>query len=99
MRQQTVPWSHSYNRTQAIKGISVCIISNLTKYKNFRELAKALINGEIQYREKDIYKIKPVFRLHPPRKGHRGNIKKHFNEGGTLGDVGIYINQLIHKML
>ncbi|MFW9826906.1 MAG: 50S ribosomal protein L30 [Candidatus Thorarchaeota archaeon] len=74
-------------------------IKNLTKYKNFRELAKALIKGEIQYREKDIYKIKPVFRLHPPRKGHRGNIKKHFNEGGTLGDVGIYINQLIHKML
>jgi large subunit ribosomal protein L30 len=74
-------------------------LKNLTKYKNFRELAKALINGEIQYREKDIYKIKPVFRLHPPRKGHRGNIKKHFNEGGTLGDVGIYINQLIHKML
>jgi large subunit ribosomal protein L30 len=74
-------------------------IKSLTKYKNFRELAKALINGEIQYREKDIYKIKPVFRLHPPRKGHRGTIKKHYNEGGTLGNVGIYINELIHKML
>jgi large subunit ribosomal protein L30 len=74
-------------------------IKNLTKYKNFRELAKALINGEIQYRQKDINKIKPVFRLHPPRKGHRGTIKKHYNEGGTLGNVGIYINELIHKML
>ncbi|MFW9971776.1 MAG: 50S ribosomal protein L30 [Candidatus Odinarchaeota archaeon] len=74
-------------------------IKNLTKYKNFRELAKALLTGEIQYREKDIYKIKPVFRLHPPRKGHRGTIKKHYNEGGTLGNVGIYINEIIHKML
>ncbi|MFX1378113.1 MAG: 50S ribosomal protein L30 [Promethearchaeota archaeon] len=74
-------------------------IKNLTKYKNFRELAKALLNGEIQYREKDILKIKPVFRLHPPRKGHRGTIKKHYNEGGSLGNVGIYINELIHKML
>jgi large subunit ribosomal protein L30 len=74
-------------------------IKSLTKYKNFRDLAKALINGEIQYRQKDIYKIKPVFRLHPPRKGHRGTIKKHYNEGGTLGNVGIYINELIHKML
>ena len=74
-------------------------IKSLTRYKNFRELAKALINGEIQYREKDIYKIKPVFRLHPPRKGHRGTIKKHYNEGGALGNVGIYINELIHKML
>ena len=74
-------------------------IKNLTNYKNFRELAKALLNGEILYREKDIYKIKPVFRLHPPRKGHRGTLKKHYNEGGTLGHVGIYINELIHKML
>ncbi|MFX0022935.1 MAG: 50S ribosomal protein L30 [Candidatus Hermodarchaeota archaeon] len=74
-------------------------IKSLTRYKNFRELAKALINGEIQYREHDLFKIKPVFRLHPPRKGHRGTIKKHYNEGGTLGNVGIYINELIHKML
>ncbi len=74
-------------------------IKNLTSYKNFRELAKALLNGEIQYREKYIYKIKPIFRLHPPKKGHRGTIKKHFNEGGTLGNVGVYINELIHKML
>jgi len=74
-------------------------IKNLTNYKNFKELAKALLSGEIKYREKDIYKIKPVFRLHPPRKGHRGTIKKHYNEGGTLGHIGIYINELIHKML
>ncbi|TKJ20901.1 MAG: 50S ribosomal protein L30 [Promethearchaeota archaeon Loki_b32] len=74
-------------------------IRNLTNYKNFRELTKALLNGEIQYREKDIYKIKPVFRLHPPRKGHKGTIKKHYNEGGTLGNVGIFINVLIHKMI
>ncbi len=74
-------------------------IKNLTNYKNFKELAKALLNGEIKYREKEIYKIKPVFRLHPPRKGHRGSIKKHYKEGGTLGDIGLYINELIHKML
>lgn len=74
-------------------------LKNLTNYKSFRELAKALLSGEIQYREKYIYKIKPVFRLHPPRKGHRGTIKKHYNEGGTLGHIGIYINELIHKML
>ena len=74
-------------------------IKKLTKYKNFRELAKALLKGEIKYHEKDIYKIKPVFRLHPPRKGHRGSIKKHYKEGGTLGDIGLYINELILKML
>ncbi|MHA1293540.1 MAG: 50S ribosomal protein L30 [Promethearchaeota archaeon] len=74
-------------------------IRNLTKYKDIKQLAKGLLKGEIQYRERDIYKIKPVFRLHPPRKGYRGGIKKHYAEGGILGYVGNYINELIHKML
>ena len=74
-------------------------IKNLTEYKDIKEFAKALLDGKIQYREKDIFKIKPVFRLHPPRKGHRGTIKKHYGEGGTLGNVGDYINIIIHKMI
>ena len=74
-------------------------IKNLTEYKNINEFAKALLDGKIQYREKDVYKIKPVFRLHPPIKGHRGTIKKHYAEGGTLGNIGPYINELIHKMI
>lgn len=74
-------------------------IKNLTEYKDIKQFAKALLDGKIQYREKDIFKIKPVFRLHPPRKGHRGTIKKHYAEGGTLGNVGDYINIMIHKML
>lgn len=71
----------------------------LTEYKTFKELSKALLNGEIQFREKDLNKIKPVFRLHPPRKGHRGTIKRHYGEGGILGYVGAYINQIIPKMV
>ena len=86
-------------RVEGNKPLTEEHIKNLSDFKNFKELAKALMNGEVQYREKDIYKIKPVFRLHPPRKGHRGSIKKHYTEGGTLGDVGSYINELIHKML
>jgi large subunit ribosomal protein L30 len=74
-------------------------IKNLTQYQNIKEFSKALMSGEIQYRTKDIYKIKPVFRLHPPRTGFRGSIKKHFKEGGTLGYVKNYINEIIHKMV
>jgi large subunit ribosomal protein L30 len=74
-------------------------INNLTKYKNIKEFSKALLSGEIQYRTQDVYKLKPVFRLHPPRKGHRGTIKRHYNEGGTLGYVDQFINDLIHKMI
>jgi large subunit ribosomal protein L30 len=74
-------------------------IKNLTKYKNLKEFSKALFSGEIQYKTQDVYKIKPVFRLHPPRKGHRGTIKKHYNEGGTLGYVDQFINVILHKMM
>ncbi|MFX0072598.1 MAG: 50S ribosomal protein L30 [Candidatus Hermodarchaeota archaeon] len=74
-------------------------IKNLTDYKTIKDFAKALLEGKIKYRERDVYKLKPVFRLHPPRKGHRGSIKKHYGEGGQLGNVGPYINELIHKMI
>lgn len=74
-------------------------IKNLTQYQNIKEFAKALMNGKIQYRTKDIDKIKPVFRLHPPKTGYKGSIKKHYKEGGTLGYVENYINELIHKMI
>lgn len=74
-------------------------IKNLTDYKDLKEFAKALMKGAIQYRSNDVYKIKPVFRLHPPKKGHRGSIKKHYPEGGTLGYVNNYINELIFKMI
>jgi large subunit ribosomal protein L30 len=70
-----------------------------TDYKNIKDLANNLYEGNIKYNDKNIYKIKPIFRLHPPKGGHLGSIKKHYNEGGTLGYVGLYINQLIHKMI
>ncbi|MFX0029453.1 MAG: 50S ribosomal protein L30 [Candidatus Hermodarchaeota archaeon] len=86
-------------RVEGNKPLTEEYLKNLTNFKTFKELSKALLNGETQYQEKDLQKIKPVFRLHPPRKGHRGGIKYHYTEGGTLGYVGIYINDLIHKML
>ncbi|HNR25150.1 MAG TPA: 50S ribosomal protein L30, partial [Methanobacteriaceae archaeon] len=42
--------------------------------------------------------LKPVFRLHPPRKGYK-DIKKAFNEGGTLGYRGEDINHLLKRMV
>ena len=74
-------------------------IKNLTSYKTIKELAKALLSGKVNYNSRDIKNLKPVFRLHPPIKGHRGSIKKHYTEGGTLGYVESYINDLIHKMI
>jgi len=45
-------------------------------------------------------KLKPYFRLHPPRGGfERKGIKKTFAEGGALGDRGAKMDALIKRML
>lgn len=43
-------------------------------------------------------KIKPFFRLHPPRGGFKKSIKKHWPKG-VLGYYGLKINELVKKML
>ncbi|MHA1734599.1 MAG: 50S ribosomal protein L30 [Promethearchaeota archaeon] len=67
------------------------------EFPDIKKLGTALSAGKTQLR--DIKGVKPVFRLHPPRGGHRGGIKRDFNSGGTLGFVGSYINKLLLKMM
>jgi len=43
--------------------------------------------------------VKPVFRLHPPRGGFKGSIRKPYGAGGELGYRGAAINELIRRML
>ena len=72
-------------------------LKNKTGYSSIKDLAQDLMAGKINY--KDLYKIKPIFRLHPPKGGFRGTIKKPYSSGGTLGNVGSYINVLAKKMI
>lgn len=64
--------------------------------KSIDELAEAIFNGKLTL--KDIPKLKPVFRLHPPSKGFKGSIKRHYEAGGELGYRGLKINDLIKRM-
>jgi len=64
-----------------------------SSYRTVKELASAVFGGHINLRDLE---IKPVFRLHPPRKGHRGS-KKTVQEGGELGFHNS-IETLIKKM-
>ena len=64
-------------------------------YKNIEELAKAVIAGEVKLMDLD---IKPVFRLHPPRKGYE-DIRLSVKEGGSLGYRGENIKDLAQRML
>jgi len=64
-------------------------------YSSAQELSKAIIQEKTQLEDAG---LKPVFRLHPPRKGYK-DIKKSYQEGGTLGYRGEEIKTLIKKMI
>lgn len=67
-----------------------------TAFNSIKEFAEAIVEGKADYRE--LPEVKPLFRLHPPIKGH-GTIKRHYSVGGSLGNRGEAINELIRRML
>ena len=66
------------------------------KYKTIDAFVKAWADGKETVEV--IPDLKPVFRLHPPRKGH-GAIKRHVTMGGALGDRKEEIDKLIERMI
>lgn len=55
-----------------------------------------LINGKADAAQ--LKELMPL-RLHPPKHGFRGGIRKHFNQGGNLGYMGTEINALLQRMV
>jgi len=73
-------------------------IKKNSKQKDIKSFAKTLIEGNAKL--KDVAGLKPVFRLNPPKGGHkRGGIKKPYTRGGALGYRGEKINELINSMI
>jgi len=73
-------------------------VKNRLGFNSIDELAEALYNGKIYLHKISDY-IKPVFRLHPPKKGFKRSIKKPFGAGGETGYRGREINELIKGMI
>jgi len=66
-----------------------------SSWATIAEFAGAMASGEATIR--DLPGLKPVMRLHPPRKGYR-TLKRTFQQGGALGYYGREINTLLYKM-
>jgi len=64
-------------------------------YATITEFADAVAGGKAALR--DLPGLKPVMRLHPPRKGHR-TLKRTYQQGGALGYYGREINTLLYRM-
>jgi len=63
------------------------------------ELADKLLAGEIYFNKLKVYGVKPFFRLHPPKGGLKGSIKRRYGDGGVLGYWGSGINELLTRMI
>ncbi|MHA1693787.1 MAG: 50S ribosomal protein L30 [Candidatus Helarchaeota archaeon] len=84
-------------RLEGRKKLTDQYLKKYTEYQSIKDLSKAIISNEINIH--DIQKIKPVFRLRPPKGGHHGKIKRPYKAGGVLGNRNTEINDLIMKMI
>ncbi len=66
-------------------------------YKSLGDLAEAIQKTTVEY--SNLPNIKPIFRLHPPKKGFKGKVKKSYTTGGVTGYRGEAINDLIRRMI
>jgi large subunit ribosomal protein L30 len=70
-------------------------VSKNSSFKNIVEFAAAVAEGKAKLG--DMPGLKPVFRMHPPRKGHKG-LKRTYQQGGALGNYGEEIASLVEQM-
>jgi len=85
-------------RGRLVGGVPIddAAVKAMGPYKSVEELALAVADGKAEWGK--VEGTVPVFRLHPPRKGHEG-MKRSWQAGGALGNRGAEINALIEKML
>ena len=86
-------------RVRGGKRLTDAVVRQYSKgeFSTVEELADALLSGKVKWR--DLEWLKPVFRLHPPRGGYRGTVKRSYAEGGSWGYWGERINELLEKMM
>lgn len=77
-------------------GLTDKIVSEFTDHETVEEFSEAVISGEEELESITI--LKNLFRMHPPKGGHRG-IKKPYKNGGSLGYCGKDINALLDRMV
>ena len=65
-------------------------------YQSIDTLAEAIANCKAEYQK--LPNVQPLFKLHPPKKGYKGKIKKSYTTGGEAGYRGEAINDLIKRM-
>ena len=79
------------------KKLSDEFVKENSDFKSIKEFEDAIFSGKSNLRA--VRGLKPVFRLHSPKGGHKGTIKKSRKEGGILGNVQSEINEFLKRMI
>ena len=85
----------SRGRLTAYEKLTDAYVKENSQYADIESFAKAICAGEAEIT--DLPGLKPVLRLHPPRKGYK-SIKRTYQQGGALGNYGAEINGLVYRM-
>lgn len=96
-REALIKLIRKRGRLEGNKKITDEYLQKTTRFKSIEEFVDAFLKFEAEL--KDIPRMKPVFRLHPPKGGFRGSKKRHYQEGGELGYRGEAINELLERMV
>jgi large subunit ribosomal protein L30 len=83
-------------RLSANRPLTAAHLAENTPFKTVEELAKAIVDQKADLRK--LKGVKPLFRLSPPKRGYE-QIVHDYKTGGTLGDRGAKINDLIKRMV
>lgn len=76
--------------------IDDAFVKDHSRFTSISDLSQAVVRGDATLR--DVSRLRPVLRLHPPVKGLRG-IKRGYHDGGDLGYRAKAINDLLPRML
>ena len=67
-------------------------------FDSLDQLAEKIYKGELTLNRLKDKGVRPYIRLHPPKGGFKGTIKKHVSVGGEYGYRGEKINELFIRM-
>ncbi len=71
-------------------------VEERTSFDSVKDVVEAVYEDDLDL--SDIDSLKPVFRLHPPKKGYN-SVNRSFENGGAKGFRGEKINDLIMRMI
>jgi large subunit ribosomal protein L30 len=78
------------------KPITIEYLAKNTGFKSLDDLAKALVGEKADLRK--LAEVKPLFRLSPPKRGYE-HVQHDYKTGGSVGNRGEKINELIRRMV